>query len=143
MAYNAFSAPMALVYANEKLVGWATDIQGTERRTNVPVNPLGTVYTQQFCTTLVQVSMSVGKVYIKEESLSAMGVFVQGSSDTIVLEGELNFVLYDKIKSQPVMEVRGAKAAGRTYSLQRGGIMTEGANYDARELYIHPNTKQS
>lgn len=137
MAYNAFSAPMALVYAKEKLVGWATDIQGTERRTNVPVNPLGTVYTQQFCTTLVQVSMSVGKVFIREESLSAMNVFIQGTSDQIVLEAEFNFVLYDKIKDKPIFEVRGAKAAGRTYSLQRGGIMTEGANYDARELFVH------
>jgi len=139
MALNAFSAPMALVYAKEKLVGWATDIQGTERRTNVPVNPLGTVYTQQFCTTLVQVSMSVGKVFIREESLSQLGIFIQGTSDAIVLEDELNFVLYDKIKDKPVLEVRGAKAAGRTYSLQRGGIMTEGANYDARELFVHSN----
>lgn len=144
--YTPFSAPMAQVWCKGKLVGWATDLNGNERRTNVPVNPLGTVYTQQLCTTLVQVTFSVGKVFIKEESLSDMGVFIQGSSDQIVVDPPLDFIVLDKLPgnkigadAKPVLEVRGARASGRAYSLQRGGIMTEGASYDACELHIYSN----
>lgn len=140
MAYNAFSAPMALVYggqAGDKLVGWATDIQITERRTNVPVNPLGTIFVQQFCTTLSNGSMSVGKVFIKEEALPDLGIYIQGTSDMVIEFPEMTFVLYDKIKGNPVVEARGVVGAGRTYALQRGGIMTEGATYDVREVFSH------
>lgn len=140
MSSTAFSAPMALVYggpAGDQLVGWATDIQVTERRTNVPVKPLGTIYTQQLCTTMADYSMSVGKVFIKEASLSDLNIFIQGSSDEVVLAEDLTFISYDKLTNKPVLEMRGCRAAGRTYSLQRGGIMTEGANYDVLQLRVH------
>lgn len=135
-AFEAFSAPMALVYANgTQLIGWATDLRSSESTHNVPVDVLGDVFTQQYVPTAVKCAMSVGKVYIMDYSIADQGLFHPGDENKNVIQfPELTFELYDQIVDKPRLRLIGCKGSRVEYSLSRGNIMAENASYDVRKI---------
>ena len=130
---NAVSAPMCRIIANGNLeIGWGSGINVQEGTDLVPVDILGSLYSQQLCPVKISVSASVSAIHIEKESLEAAGLVAQGTTKDVITFQDILLELVNTLEDpKPIARVYGCRLAGRGLPLGRGGIIARDIRFGA------------
>jgi|6_EtaG_2_1085325.scaffolds.fasta_scaffold48260_2 hypothetical protein len=133
---HAFSGARARLYFNgNQLAGWCTGVRGTENIQLQRVDVLGDIDSQEIEPVARTVTMTADFVRILGDSLQAQGLWPQGGTPDVVNFPEMSAVIFDEIDQTAVYTLEGVKCESRNFQVDRQGIMTLNATFQARKLH--------
>jgi hypothetical protein len=132
---RAFAGARAKILANGKEIGWAQGVNGQENIALQRVDVLGDIDTQEIEAIGRTVSFSCDFVRILDQSLAEMGIWPRGGTEIVINFPELTFQIYDHVDEKVRWQIDGAKCESRSWRVDRTGVMTTNATWQARKLY--------
>ena len=136
MAYIAFSGARARLYfEGTVLAGWCTSVRGSENIMLQRVDVLGDVDSQEIEPVSRSVTMSADFVRIIGTSLQAMGIWPSGDTASVINFPEMSAVIFDEVGDNRLYKLEGLKCETRNFSVDRQGLMTVNATFQARKLF--------
>ena len=134
--YRAFSGARATLYFEGNITaGWATGVRGTESIMLQRVDVLGNIYSEEIEAISNTVTMNADFVRIIGNSLQTMGIWPPGGTREIVNFPEMTATIWDEIGDTQIYKIEGIKCESRNFTVDRQGLMTVNATFQARRLY--------
>lgn len=125
-------ARMRLLF-NGSEIGFATNVQVSENRQHVRVDVLGNAYSEDIELVGVAVQGSAETVVIDGQLLPD-GVFTQGESVDLINIPSVSGELYDRLGDRITTRIEGIKFESRSISLQARGLKTRNIGFQAIRL---------
>ena len=135
MANRAFSGARARLYFGDKLAGWCTGVRGSENITLQRVDVLGNIDSEEIEPTGRTVSMTADFVRIIGSSLQAQGLWPKGGTADVVNFPAMTAVIFDEVGGDRLYKLEGVKCETRNFTVDRQGLMTINATFQATRLY--------
>jgi hypothetical protein len=136
MANRAFSGARARLYFNgTQLAGWCTGVRGSENIQLQRVDVLGEIDSVEIEAVSRNVSMTADFVRIIGDSLQAQGIWPKGGRDEVINFPEMTAVIFDEVGGDRVYKLEGVKCETRNFTVDRQGLCTVNATFQARRLY--------
>ena len=115
-------------------VGYATGVNASEDITNVRVNVLGEIDSQEIVPTSRAVSVNCNFVRILNSSLSDQGAWVEGNTDAVLGFPDLSMVIQDRVTGDTIWTIEGARCQTRNWTVDSGGIMSTNVSFEAIKM---------
>lgn len=130
----AISGARAKLLINGKEVGYATGVNASEDITNVRVNVLGEIDSEEIVPTSRTVSVNCNFVRILDKSLQEQGAWVEGRTTQVLTFPEISIVILDRVTSNKIWSIEGARCQTRNWSVDSGGIMSTNVSFEALRM---------
>ena len=130
----AISGARAQLLINGKPVGYATGVNASEDITNVRVNVLGDIDSEEIVPTSRTVSVNCNFVRILNNSLADQGAWVEGGTDAVLAFPDLSIVIQDRTTGNTIWTIEGARCQTRNWSVDSGGIMSTNVSFEALKM---------
>lgn len=115
-------------------VGYATGVNASEDITNVRVNVLGEIDSQEIVPTSRAVSVNCNFVRILNSSLSDQGAWVEGDTNAVLGFPDLSMVIQDRVTGNTIWTIEGARCQTRNWTVDSGGIMSTNVSFEAIKM---------
>lgn len=136
MAYKAFSGARARLYFNgTQLAGWCTGVRGSENIQLQRVDVLGNIDSEEIEAVSRTVTMTADFVRILGNSLQEQGIWPKGETADIVNFPEMTAIIFDEVGGDRVYKLEGVKCETRNFTVDRQGLCTVNATFQARRLF--------
>lgn len=136
MADRAFSGARARLYFDgTTLAGWCTGVRGSENIMLQRVDVLGNIDSEEIEPVSRTVTMTADFVRILGSSLQAQGFWPKGGTPDVINFPEMTAIIYDEVGGDRVYKVEGVKCETRNFTVDRQGLMTINATFQAKRLY--------
>ena len=136
MADRAFAGARARLYFDGTvLAGWCTGVRGSENITLQRVDVIGDIDSKEIEAVGRTVTMTADFVRIIGNSLQTMGIWSHGDTSAIVNWPEMTAVIYDEVGEDRLYKLEGVKCETRNFTVDRQGLMTVNATFQAKRLY--------
>jgi len=136
---RAFAGARAIVFAETATgkmeLGWAQGINGQENISLQRVDVLGDIDSVEIEAVGRTVSFTVDYIRILDKSLAELGMWPRGGTSVVLDFPELHFEIYDHVDDVVRWKIEGAKPESRSWRVDRSGVMTNNATFQARKLY--------
>ena len=128
---EAFSGARARLYFGDKIAGWCTGVRGSENIQLQRVDVLGNIDSEEIEPVGRIVTMTADYVRIIGESLQAEGHWPRGGTKTVIQFPPMTAVIYDEVGENRVYKIEGVKCETRNLTVDRQGLMTLNASFQA------------
>jgi len=127
---RVFSGPRAKLLINGKVVGYVTDVNGSEEIEYLPVDVINNIYTEEFVPVAYRVSFSASLVRIVGETMKGEGFFPRlgdGSSqvllDNILKTEDLTVIVEDNQTNSMICQLEGVKITSKSFTVTARGLV--------------------
>ena len=127
----AISGARARLLIDGREVGYATGVNASEDITNVRVNVLGEIDSQEIVPTSRTVSVNCNFVRILNSSLGDQGAWVEGDTDAVLQFPDLTIQILDRVSGSNIWAIKGARCQTRNWTVDSGGIMSTNVSFEA------------
>jgi len=136
MANRAFSGARARLYfEGDVLAGWCTGVRGSENIALQRVDVLGELDSEEIEVVGRTVTMTADFVRIIGSSLQAQGFWPKGARDEVINFPEMVAVIFDEVGGDRVYKLEGVKCESRNFTVDRQGLCTVNATFQAKRMY--------
>lgn len=133
--YQAISGARAKLFFNGNVpAGWATGVSASENIQLQRIDVLGDIDTQEIEPISRSVTMQCDFVRIIGKSLQTLGIWPDGNTVDVINFPEMTAEIYDPITDQRIYKIEGIKCETRSFRVDRQGLMTVNASFQARRL---------
>ena len=139
---RAFSGARAVLRVNGKEIGYATGVNGTETIDYQPIEVLGEVDVVEYEVVARRVNFTASFVRIIDASLFAQGIFPksgQGTTADLVNFPPMEADIFDTVSDKPMYRFAGVKPTTRSFTIDRGSVMTVNASFVATRMLDESN----
>lgn len=134
--YRAISGARAKLFFNGSIpAGWATGVSASENIQNQRVDVLGDIDSQEIEPVSRTVSMQADFIRILGKSLQTMGIWPEGGTTDVITFPEMTAEVYDPVTDQRIYRIEGVRCEARSWRVDRQGIMSVNASFQARRMY--------
>ena len=127
----AISGARAQLIINGKPVGYATGVNASEDITNVRVNVLGEIDSQEIVPTSRTVNVNCNFVRILDKSLVKEGAWVSGDTDDVLTAPPFTILIMDRVEGNIIWRIRDARCQTRNWTVDSGGVMSTNVSFEA------------
>jgi len=124
-----------LYFDGTKLAGWATGVSATENIQNQRIDVLGDIDSKEIEPIGRTVTMTADFVRILGKSLQEMGIWPKGETADVINYPEMTALLFDATTNEQIYKVVGVKAENKSWRVDRTGVMTVNATFQARKMH--------
>jgi hypothetical protein len=132
---RAIAGARAKLYFNgTTLAGWATGVSATENIQLQRVDVLGDIDSKEIEPVGRTVTLQADFVRITGEGLADMGIWPDGGTLDVINFPEMTAEIQDDYDSSVVHTISGLRAESRNWRVDRSGVMTQNATFQARAM---------
>lgn len=134
---KVFTGARARFYINDKLIGWATGVDGSEEITQEPVEVLDRFEPAEYAPTAYRVTLTARIFRVPKESLRIMGLWPMRGTDSeslrtnILTFPEMTATVEDPITGKVIAHFSRVKPQARNFSIAARGLVAYNVTFTA------------
>jgi hypothetical protein len=137
---RVFSGARARLFFGDTLMGFCTGISGSVNTQLVRIDVLGNIDSEEIERVGRTVSFTADFVRLLGKSLQEHGIFPRGDTAYAINFPPLTAVVYDHVGDSVVYRIEGVVGENVSWRVDRSGVMTENATFQAIKLVDEAGT---
>lgn len=132
MPANVWSGARARAKIDGNIVGYATDVSGSESIAYEEVDVLDLLEVKEYVPVAYRATLSCRIFRVIGQSLKALGIFP--TEENILTSGDLTFTVEDVLTGNTPVQFEGVKAQEKSFDISARGIVSDNATFVAIRL---------